>query len=237
MVNRKKTASGYEYTPMPETMHFDMKERQIREKIATQERSIINYIEKIRSKGIVIKTTEDLNKFTPDYVREQISDAKKKRLQYTQFLPLAIKKREEGEFRDMENDLIPLADGVQMLLANIPCKIHIGKDPKDIYFDAEDVDKYITEQSAEKIPEDVRQYYDELQKVCEAWQNLCTWAKSHGFIEPNIKIAHIVIGEYRCVNDAPDLKDLEKCVFGISHNEMFNLYLYGIVKKVKMESK
>ena len=232
MEKKKETVSGLKYTPMPETMHFDMKERQVREKIAAQENGIVNYIEKIRSKGISIKSIEDLKKFTPDYVREQISDTKKKRLQNTQFLPLAIRKREEGEFREMEKELIPLADGVQTLLATIPCKIYIGKDSKDIYFDAGDVDKYIREQCTEKIPEDVRQYYDELQKVCEAWGNLRIWAKEHGFIEPNMKIAHTVIGENRCINLAPDLRDLETCVFSLSHEEMFNLYLYGIIKKL-----
>jgi hypothetical protein len=231
MEKTKKTASGFTYEPMPSTMYLDLKERQVREKIADQESGIIRYIGKIRSKGIAIKTEEDLRKFTPGYVRAQIADSKKKRLQDTQFLPLAIRKREESEFREMENELVPLADAIQGLLNQIPFKIHLGADDKDIYFNAEDVDKYITEQCTMQVPEDIRQYYNELQKVCEAWGNLRGWAKDHGFIEPNMKIAQTVIGEYRCVNLAPDLKDLERCIFNLSHKEMFNLYQYGIIKK------
>lgn len=233
MRKTKKTAGGYEYEPMPETMFFELKESQVRKRIAEQEASIINYIEKIRSKGISIESEEDLKRFTPDYVRERIANSKKKRLQDTQFLPLAIRKREEGEFREMENELVPLADSIQGLLEQIPFKIHLGAGAKDFYFDAEDVDKYIKAQCTEQIPEDVRQYYDGLQKVCEAWQNLCTWAKDKGFTEPTMKLARKLMHEDKYFGVETEISDQERCVFTLTPETMFQMYVYGIVRKSK----
>ena len=231
MANKNRKDSGFTYEPMPETMFFDLKESQVRKEIAEREVSILNYIEKIRSKGISIKSEEDLKKFTPDYVREQIANSKKKRLQDTQFLPLAIRKREEEEFREMENELVPLADSVQGLLEKIPFRIHLGADAKDIYFNAEEVDRYIKEQCTEQIPEDIRQYYDELQKVCEAWQNLCTWAEAHGFQKPNMKLARKLMHEDKYIGVETKISDQDRCVFSLTPEMMFQIYIYGIVRK------
>lgn len=229
MKKTKETASGFSYEPMPTTMFYDLKEGQLRKNIAIQESDIIRYIGEIRSKGITIKTEEDLKKFTPDYVREQIAESKKKRLQDNLFLPNAIRKREEKEFQEMENELVPLADDVQRLLYQIPFRIHMDADVRNIYFSAEDVDRYVREQCTEQIPEDIRQYYDELQKVCEAWDNLCTWADDHGFIAPNMKLAQTIIGMNIDAVSKPE--DLGQCVYSISHEKMLNLYLYGIIRK------
>ena len=205
MGKTKKTDSGFNYEPMPETMFFDLKESQVRKEIAEREVSILNYIEKIRSKGISIKSEEDLKKFTPDYVREQIANSKKKRLQDTQF--------------------------VQGLLEKIPFKIHLGADAKDIYFNAEEVDRYIKEQCTEQIPEDIRQYYDELQKVCEAWQNLCTWAEAHRFQKPNMKLARKLMHEDKYIGVETEISGQDRCDFSLTPEMMFQIFVYGIIKK------
>ena len=208
------------YKPMPETMFFELKERQVREQIAKQESSLINSVSRIREKGFGFETMDEIKSFTPDFVRSQIADAKKKRLQDSKFIPLAIKKREESEFMELEKELVPLADRVQSQLKIIPCKIHIGKDGK-VFLDAGDIDKYIKEQCTMKIPEDIRLYYDELQKVCEAWNNLCTWANEHGFIAPTTEIIETLVGE----------SNNGICKLSLSHDQMFNMYLYGKIRK------
>ena len=127
MANKKDKTGCYE--PMPETMFFELKEKQVRGQLAQQESSLLSCISRIREKGFG-ETMDEIKSFTPDFVRSQIADAKKKRLQDSKFLPMAIKRREESEFRELEKELVPLADSVQSQLASIPCKIHIGKDGK-----------------------------------------------------------------------------------------------------------
>lgn len=213
------------YKPMPETMFFELKERQVREQITKQESSLINSISQIRENGFSFETVDEIKSFTPEFVRSQIADAKKKRLQDSQFIPLAIKKREESEFRELEKELVPLAERVQSQLKITPCNIHIGKDGK-VFLDAGDIDKYIKEQCTMKIPEDIRLYYDELQKVCEAWNNLCTWANQHGFIAPTTEVIDTLEGE----------SNNGICELSLSHDQMFNMYLYGTIRKGKNES-
>ena len=218
MTNKKIITGSYE--PMPEIMFFELKKEKVRGQLAQQESSLLNCIKKIREKGFDFTSVDEVKGFTSDFVRAQIADAKKKRLQDSKFLPMAIKRREESEFRELEKELVPLADSVQSQLASIPCEIHIGKDGK-VFLDASDIDKYIKEQCTMQIPEDIRLYYDEVQKVCEAWNNLCTWTNEHGFIAPTTEIIENLVGE----------SNNGICKFSLSHDQMFNMYLYGVIRK------
>ena len=218
MANKKDKTGCYE--PMPETMFFELKEKQVRGQLAQQESSLLSCISRIRDKGFDFKCIDEIKSFTSDFVRAQIADAKKKRLQDSKFLPMAIKRREESEFRELEKELVPLADSVQSQLASIPCKIHIGKDGK-VFLDANDLDAYIKKECTMQIPEDIRLYYDELQKVCEAWNNLCTWANEHGFIAPTTEIIETLVGE----------SNNGICKLSLLHDQMFNMYLYGVIRK------
>lgn len=213
-----KKTDGYE--PMPETMFHELKKEQVHGQLVQQESSLLSCIKRIREKGFNFETVDEIKNFTPDFIRVQIADVKRKRLQDSQFIPLAIKKREESEFRELEKELVPLADSVQSQLASIPCKIHIGKDGK-IFMDEKDLDAYLKKECTMMIPVDIRLYYDELQKVCEAWNNLCTWANEHGFVAPTTEIIDTLVGE----------SNNGICKFSLSHDQMFNMYLYGIIRK------
>ena len=227
----KKTATGYEYIPMPETMYFDLKERGEREKIARLEDGFIKTVDKIRSKGVIIEKMKDLQGFTPDYVHKQIENTKRARLQNTQFLPEAIRKSEEMEFKKMEDELIPLAESIQSLLPQIPFKIHLGANGQDTYFDGGDVDAYIKNACTEKIPEDVREYYDKLQTLCESWNSLCNWAEEKGFSNPSMRLIRTLTNEEKYTGVPSEISGQDPCKMGLTPELMFRIYTYGIIKK------
>ncbi len=231
MANKNNnTATGFKYEPMPNNMYNEANEYAVRDRIDKLEDGFIIYLDKIRATGLIITSLDDLKKLTPDYVRKQIAETKKQRLQGSAFLPSVIRKREEQEFKDMESKLLPLVGYMQDLLKRIPVKIHLGAEAKDTYFDGEDVDKYIKASCTVEIPQEVRDYYDQIQKVCEAWQNLTEWALANGFNKPSMNLARKIIGEERCAHSA-ELATKEDCIFGLSPKEMFGAYLYGGIRR------
>lgn len=225
-----KTATGFKYEPMPDKIYNEVSEYGVRERIDKLEDKFIDYVDKIRATGLIVKSIDDLKRLTPDYVRKQIAETKKQRLQNTMFLPSVIRKSEENEFNKMESTLIPLVSAMQNILNELPVKIHLGADAKDTYFDAEELDKYIENSCTVEIPKEVRDYYDQIQKVCESWQHLVEWADANGFERPSMTLARKIIGEERCAHNA-ELATKEDCTFGLSPKEMFGAYLYGGIRR------
>ena len=62
MANKKDKTGCYE--PMPETMFFELKEKQVRGQLAQQESSLLNCIKKIREKGARFSVYSSGNKTT-----------------------------------------------------------------------------------------------------------------------------------------------------------------------------
>lgn len=185
----KKTtkATGFIYKPMSSKFHDEKLERRARQHVEELTDSINEYIEKFRSNGVTINTEEELRQLTPEIVREQIQATRTRRLG-ERFLPSSIREAEEREFTRMERTLVPLAEELQDLLKRISFPIHLGTGKDDTFFGGDEVEDYVERSATVEIPEDVINYYNNIQKVCAAWFDLCKWTEVNGFAPPSQQV-------------------------------------------------
>ena len=186
MKGKVNKTTGYIFKPMPSKYHDEKLERRARQHIEELTTSLNENIFKFRSCGISVDSEEELRQLTPEVVREQIQATRQRRLG-ERFLPSSIREAEEREFTRMEGILIPQAEELENLLKRIPFTIHLGTGQDDAFFGGE-VEKYIEKAATVEIPQDVVNYYDQMQKVCAAWFDLLQWTQENGFAPPSHEV-------------------------------------------------
>ena len=216
----------YEFPPMPAVYVDELAERQTREKIVKALASIWRKIEQLRINGMKIGSYSDLKQVTPVAIKAQIAQTRQIRLgDKSLLLPPAIRQREEKEFKELANVLIPLASDLQNLLTAYPFEIHIGSTEETTYFDSEEVEAYIDKQATVQIPADVQEFYDQVQKVCATWAELHDWCEQHNFSTPTRHLLSLISDAGRFDNNTPD--HLQEVKFIFQPSQMFDLYRYG----------
>lgn len=212
----KKTnkATGYIYKPMPSKYHDEKLERRARQHIEELTDSLNEYIKKFIEGGVSVNTEEELRQLTPEAVRDQIKATRQRRLG-ERFLPSSIREAEEREFTRMENTIVPIAENLQDLLKRIPFPIHVGTGQDDAFF-GDGVEEYIEKAATVEIPEGVINYYDQMQKVCAAWFDLCKWTEVNGFAPPSHEV----------------LQTLTDCAFKLEPEQMFSWWQFQTITKI-----
>lgn len=224
MKEKTTKATGYHYKPMPTLYHDEQAERRARHHIEELTAAINEYVEKFRSNGVTIDTEDELRLLTPEVVREQIQATRQRRLG-ERFLPASIRQAEEREFNRMERTLAPLAEELQETLKNIPFPIHVGgKD--NTYLSGDEVEEYIEKASTVEIPRTIRDYYEQLQKVCLAWFDLCTWCSDNNFAPPSQKVLQSLT-ESRASPLIPS--HLQSCMLSLTPEQMFTMWQYQTI--------
>ena len=224
MKEKTTKATGYHYKPMPTLYHDEQAERRARHHIEELTAAINEYIEKFRSNGVTIDTEDELRQLTPEVVREQIQATRQRRLG-ERFLPASIRQAEEREFNRMERTLAPLAEELQETLKNIPFPIHVGgKD--NTYLSGDEVEEYIEKASTVEIPRTIRDYYEQLQKVCASWFDLCTWCADNNFAPPSQKVLHSLTES----GASPLIPShLQSCMLSLTPEQMFTLWQFNTI--------
>lgn len=216
-MKKKKTptASGYMYKPMPSKYHDEKLERRARQHIEELTASLNEYIKKFGSHGVTVNTEDELRQLTPEVVREQIEATRQRRLG-ERFLPSSIREAEEREFNRMERTLVPLAEEMQDLLKRIPFTIHLGNSKDDTYFSGDEVEDYVERSATVEIPEDIINYYNNIQKVCAAWFDLLQWTQENGFAPPSQQV----------------IQHLTDCAFKLEPEQMFSWWQFQTITKI-----
>ena len=184
-MKEKTPKAGYQYKPMSSKFHDEKLESRARQHVEELTDSINEFISKFRCDGVNVSTEDELRQLTPEVVREQIQATRQRRLG-ERFLPSSIREAEEREFTRMENTIVPIAENLQDLLKRIPFPIHVGTGQDDTFFDG--VEEYIEKAATVEIPQGVIDYYDQMQKVCAAWFDLCKWTEVNGFAPPSHEV-------------------------------------------------
>ncbi len=231
MEKKKLNEVKGDFVPMPEKMHLEQAATQERTNVQQLLESLKKAVKAIRDKGISINSEKDLRGFTVDYVHTQVAISRKKRLEDTPFLPSSIKRNEERQFAVMEKELVTVAESLQGLLAQISFPICFDTD-NEPFFDPDKVESYISEKSSVPVPEYVRQYYAELQKVCKAWNELSKWTLANGLGLPTMEVARKLLHEDQFVGVDETISGNAMCVMSLSSEEMFNLYVWGKLPRI-----
>ena len=200
---------------MPSKYHDEKLERRARQHIEELTTSLNEYIARFRSNGVSINTEEELRQLTPEVVREQIQATRTRRLG-ERFLPSSIRQAEEREFTRMTNTLVPIAENLQATLKSVPFPIHLGTGQDDTYLSGDEVEEYIEKAATVEIPQGVIDYYDQMQKVCAAWFDLCKWTEVNGFAPPSREV----------------LQTLTDCSFNLEPEQMFSWWQLGTITKI-----
>lgn len=225
MKEKTTKATGYQYEPMPTQYHDGQAERRARHHIEELTTSITEYVEKFRSNGVVINNEDELRQLTAKVVREQIEATRQRRLG-ERFLPASIRQAEEREFNRMERTLVPLAEDLQNTLQNVPFPIHVGSGKDDTYLSGDEVEEYIEKASTVEIPRTIRDYYDQLQKVCTAWFDLCTWCADNNFAPPTQKVLQSLT-EHGTSPLIPE--HLQSCMLSLTPEQMFTMWQFQTI--------
>ena len=215
MKEKANRATGYIYIPMPSKYHDEKLERRARQHVEELTDSINEFIEAFRSNGLVINTEEELRQLTPEAVRDQIQATRQRRLG-ERFLPSSIREAEEREFTRMENTIVPIAENLQVALKSVPFPIHLGTGKDDIFFGSDEVEDFVERSATVEIPQDVVNYYNNIQKVCAAWFDLCKWTEVNGFAPPSREV----------------LQTLTDCAFKLEPEQMFSWWQLGTITKI-----
>ena len=225
MKEKTHKATGYNYKPMPTQYHDEQAERRARHHIEELTTSINEYVEKFRSNGVVINNEGELRQLTPKVVREQIEATRQRRLG-ERFLPTSIRQAEEREFNRMERTLVPLAEELQETLKQIPFPIHVGNGKDETYLFGDEVEKYIEKSSTVEIPRTIRDYYEQLQKVCASWFDLCTWCADNNFAPPSQKVLQS-LSESQMSPLIPE--HLQSCMLSLTPEQMFTMWQFQTI--------
>lgn len=219
--NEKKDLS------MPEYMQSEIIERSTRERVDKLQYGIGNNIKKLRELGVNIDKAEDLKTLTASFIRKGIAESKAEQLK-GQFIPQAIRRQVEREYSQLEAQIVPIANSLQEEIKACKWAIHI--EGESIYFDSEELEKYIEETSKVQIPAIIREYYDQLQTICKDWHNLFVWCDKNGLFPPSMTLIRKLLKEDRFLNTPSGISGQDICSLSITPEEMFSLWQYGVVQ-------
>lgn len=210
---RKKTSR---FLPMPEVFFDEVRERQAREKVEVKLNAVRHGLAKIRENGVTIANETELKAFTPEAVKRQIDEVKQRRLG-ERFLPQSIRNQEAAAFARLEAAMVREADDLQETLKGVPFPIIVGETAEATTFDGNAVEDYIEQSANVEIPPFVRDYYAQLVKVCEAWDEFTGYCSLNGFHLPTRRVLNMLAGE----GDPSELVN-----FNITPEKMFAYYTY-----------
>lgn len=179
------------YQPMPAVWHDERREREAREKVVSLLSAVKQSIAKIRENGVTIANEKELKALTPESVKKQIEEVKQRRLG-ERFLPSSIRNQEAAAFARLEAVMTREAEDLQETLKSIPFPIVVGEKADQTYFDGNAVEAYIEQAANVEIPQIVRDYYDELVKVCEAWSDFADWCAENGIKPPTHRVLRML---------------------------------------------
>lgn len=179
------------YQPMPAVWHDERREREAREKVVNLLYAVQQNIAKIRENGVTIENEKELKALTPESVKKQIGEVKQRRLG-ERFLPSSIRNQEAAAFARLEAVMTREAEDLQETLKSIPFPIVVAEKADQTYFDGNAVEAYIEKAANVEIPQIVRDYYDELVKVCDAWSNFAEWCAANGIKAPTHRLLQML---------------------------------------------
>lgn len=223
MKDNKDKATGYKFEPMPATMTDEVAERQARQQVEQMRDEICGYVAKFRDSGVLVSDEDELRQLTPQAVKDQIEQTRKRRLG-EKFLPQSIRKAEETAFAKMARTLVPLASDLQTFLSRTPFRIHVAENADDTYFEADQVEAFVEKAATVAIPKEIVEYYDHLQKVCASWHNLCEWCAAHDYTQPEKTVLNAL---------CPDARPGEGCSLSLTPERMLQMYNFGILRQIK----
>ena len=211
---------------MPSSMLNDIAERQARENVEKCLEALRRQVKRCKELGAQIVTADDLYQFTPDFVRQGIEAQRAKHLQ-GQFIPQAIRQTWTQEFNRMEIQLVPAASELQEILSSLKWGVILIDDQID--FCGAEVEAWIEQQATVTIPEPIRALYSRVTAICEDWQALINWCAENGLKMPSMRLIRQLSHEGKYANVASEISDQDVCTLSLSPDEMFSLYLFGIV--------
>lgn len=219
---------------MPSTMHDEEAERRLRDQLQKKQDGLRNIVKRLRSQGAPIQTADDLQKMTPSYIRQGIKAQKDKQLS-GDFIPQAIRQSYTAQFAQMERQLIPDATTLQDILHSLPLSIHMDDDSNILHFDYEELEAYIAKQSEVAIPEEMRQYFDKIQGICQSWHDLIEWCTQNNLTPPTMRLVKYLTGENGRFAQPPHLDDT--CVLSLDSENFFTMYKFGSIGSIKSYEK
>lgn len=226
----KKSENEKNGLSMPEYMQNDLVERSTRERVDKLQSGMSNNVKKLRELGVTIDKAEDLKKLTAPFIRKGIAESKAEQLK-GQFIPQAIRSQVEREYSQLEAQIVPIANSLQEELKACKWAVHI--EGESVYFDGDEVEKYIEETSKVQIPAIIREYYDHLQTICKDWRELSAWCDKNGLFPPSMTLIRKLSKEDRFINTPSAISGHDICSLSITPEEMFNMWLYGIIRVIK----
>ncbi|MBR5440996.1 MAG: hypothetical protein IKV37_05530, partial [Prevotella sp.] len=167
--------------------------------------------------GVTIADESELKALTPEAVKSQIDEVKQRRLG-ERFLPPSIRNQETAAFARMEAILVKEAEDLQALLKSVPFPILVAENADDTTFDGTAAEAYIQKASNVPIPPIVQDYYEQLVKVCEAWDGFAEWCAKNNLQPPTCRVLNMLSG-----SGAPD----EAVSLSIAPEQMFNFWKFG----------
>lgn len=179
------------YQPMPSVWHDERREREAREKVVRLLSAVQHSIAKIRENGVTIADEKELKALTPEAVKKQIGEVKQRRLG-ERFLPSSIRNQEAAAFARLEAVMTREAEDLQETLKSIPFPIVVAEKADETYFESNAVEEYVEQAANVQVPQIVREYYDELTKVCEAWSNFADWCAANGIKPPTHRVLQML---------------------------------------------
>ncbi len=179
------------YQPMPSIWHDERREREARGKVVSLLSAVKQSIAKIRENGVTIADEKELKALTPEAVKKQIGEVKQRRLG-ERFLPPSIRNQEAAAFARLEAVMTREAEDLQETLKSIPFPIVVGEKADETYFDSDAVEEYIEQAANVQVPQIVREYYDELIKICDAWSDFGDWCAANGIKAPSHRVLQML---------------------------------------------
>ena len=179
------------HQPMPAVWHDERREKEAREKVVNLLYAVQQNIAKIRENGVTIANEKELKALTPESVKKQIAEVKQRRLG-ERFLPSSIRNQEAAAFARLEAVMTREAEDLQETLKSIPFPIVVAEKADETYFDSDAVEEYIEQAANVEIPQIVRDYYDELTKVCDAWADFAEWCAANGIKAPTHRVLQML---------------------------------------------
>lgn len=179
------------YQPMPAVWHDERREREAREKVVNLLYAVQQNIAKIRENGVTIENEKELKALTPESVKKQIGEVKQRRLG-ERFLPPSIRNQEAAAFARLESVMTREAEDLQETLKSIPFPIVVAEKADETYFDGNAVEAYIEQAANVQVPQIVREYYDELVKICDAWSDFADWCAENGIKAPTHRLLQML---------------------------------------------
>lgn len=198
--NKKNPKGGAVVSGMPETMHSDSQESKVRwflqDKIGDLHFAILD----LRAAGVPVDTLEDVRGISRKSLKEQLDKDREAYFRNMRIVPKSLRRQVNQEFADLENKVLPLADNLVRLLREIPIpfkmKDYVPNKSGDycVEFNSDDIEAYILKCSTYYVPQQLRDYYDELQAFISAWHRLGDRAKELGIVPPSGALLEQLMG-------------------------------------------